>query len=332
LREPTDDERAEQARIDERNGELESALDAAFENDEPADELESEYEANERRSDEIRQGREVVDDALIAQAGVVVYIDDSGDAAIERGLVKQADLQAVKAMAASGSGQMGGVEATGRRQKEPGALSDALTRRLSIERTSALRAALGEAPRVAFVALVHALILQEFAPWKKSAVSVDVRSAATGIGEGEPVGETKRKERAERLRSALPENPDDYWMWTLEQSDGVLMMYLAHCVAEGTDAVLNRSGETKTSAGAPISASHELARALDFDMADWWSATPESYLGAVSKPLIVEAVKEATGDADGAGRLEKMKKGEAVAAAAAALAGTRWLPPALRTL
>jgi ParB family chromosome partitioning protein len=49
----------------------------------------------------------------------------------------------------------------------------------------------------------------------------------------------------------------------------------------------------------------------------------------VSKAKLIEAVREAKGD-EASTRLEKLKKGDAVVAAATALDGTRWLPSLLR--
>lgn len=69
--------------------------------------------------------------------------------------------------------------------------------------------------------------------------------------------------------------------------------------------------------------------ALDLDMADWWTATPAQYLESVPKAKMIEAVTEACGEAE-ARDLAKLKKGEAVAAAAAKLDGKRWLPAPLR--
>jgi len=69
--------------------------------------------------------------------------------------------------------------------------------------------------------------------------------------------------------------------------------------------------------------------ALDVDMADWWTPTPAHYLENVPKAKMVEAVTEACGEAE-ARDLLKMKKGEAIAAAAAKLEGKRWLPAPLR--
>ena len=72
-----------------------------------------------------------------------------------------------------------------------------------------------------------------------------------------------------------------------------------------------------------------LAVALGLDMADWWEPGAESYLAAVPKAKIIQAVVEARGEA-AARDLAAMKKAEAVRVAAERLAGSRWLPAPLR--
>ncbi len=56
----------------------------------------------------------------------------------------------------------------------------------------------------------------------------------------------------------------------------------------------------------------------------------ESYLGRVTKGRIVEAVRQARGDA-AAERITSLKKAEMATAAEELLAGTGWLPEPLRT-
>jgi DNA mismatch repair protein MutH len=53
--------------------------------------------------------------------------------------------------------------------------------------------------------------------------------------------------------------------------------------------------------------SDELAEALSFDMAHWWEATPDTYLQAVPKAKLVEAVTQAV-DAKAGEPIAAMKK------------------------
>jgi ParB family chromosome partitioning protein len=73
-----------------------------------------------------------------------------------------------------------------------------------------------------------------------------------------------------------------------------------------------------------------LAKALNLDMADWWTPTGENYLGRVKKDQILEAISEGTGETN-LEELRKLKKGEFAAAAEGRLSGTRWLPEILKS-
>ena len=84
-----------------------------------------------------------------------------------------------------------------------------------------------------------------------------------------------------------------------------------------------------TTSARPVEAAQPLAALLGLDMVDWWQATAESFFAGVSKAKLLEAVHEAKGS-EVAYRIEKMKKIDAVVAAATSLDGTRWLPILLR--
>jgi ParB family transcriptional regulator, chromosome partitioning protein len=69
--------------------------------------------------------------------------------------------------------------------------------------------------------------------------------------------------------------------------------------------------------------------ALKLDMAHWWQPTRESYLGRVSKTLILSALRKGI-DAAIVNRLADCKKDILVKEAEKRLAGTGWLPEILR--
>jgi ParB family chromosome partitioning protein len=60
-----------------------------------------------------------------------------------------------------------------------------------------------------------------------------------------------------------------------------------------------------------------------------WRPTADNYLGRVTKPRIIEAVREAKGDAT-AVLIEHLKKGDMAREAERLLEGTGWLPEPLR--
>jgi ParB family chromosome partitioning protein len=79
-----------------------------------------------------------------------------------------------------------------------------------------------------------------------------------------------------------------------------------------------------------IAAADALAGVVGLDMAEaGWTPTVDNYLGRVTKPRIIEAVREAKGDAT-AVLIEHLKKGDMAREAERLLAGTGWLPEPLR--
>jgi ParB family transcriptional regulator, chromosome partitioning protein len=103
------------------------------------------------------------------------------------------------------------------------------------------------------------------------------------------------------------------------------MTLLAHCAALSVNAVqepLNRNPRR-------LAHADTLARAVNLDMAASWSPTVDNYLGRVPKARILEAVREAKGDAS-AQLIDHLKKPDMAREAERLLAGTGWLPEPLR--
>jgi ParB family chromosome partitioning protein len=74
-----------------------------------------------------------------------------------------------------------------------------------------------------------------------------------------------------------------------------------------------------------------LARAVGLDMVEaGWRPTVDNYLGRVTKPRILEAVREAKGE-QSAQLIDHLKKAEMAKEAERLLEGTGWLPEPLRT-
>ena len=122
-------------------------------------------------------------------------------------------------------------------------------------------------------------------------------------------------------RARLPADPTELMAFLLGQSVETLQGLLVLCTALTAHA-LHGTGHAKPA--------EVLAGAAELDMADWWEATGDTYLGRVPKSLIVQALAEA-GEAQVGGEVEKLKKADAVSKAEAALAGKRWLPELLRS-
>jgi ParB family transcriptional regulator, chromosome partitioning protein len=113
------------------------------------------------------------------------------------------------------------------------------------------------------------------------------------------------------------------------------MTLLAHCVSLGVNALFEavKGYDGRISAhgvAQRIRAADALACVVGLDMADaGWTPTVDNYLGRVTKPRIIEAVREAKGDAT-AVLIEHLKKADMAREAERLLEGTGWLPEPLR--
>ena len=209
-------------------------------------------------------------------------------------------------------------------------LPDRLLTELTACRTVALREAIGRNPQVAFTAALHALCLKLFYHYAQdSCVELDIKSVAfsTGVpGLNDSAAAVAIEARHTAYAERLPREPGELWAALECLGDDDRALLFAHCIAHGVNAVheaYNR--RPRALAHADI-----LAAAVDLDMAANWVPTAETFIGRVTKARIVEAVREARGDA-AAERLTGCKKPDMVAAAEVQLAGTGWLPEPLRT-
>ncbi|MCP1866142.1 ParB family chromosome partitioning protein [Bradyrhizobium japonicum] len=75
-----------------------------------------------------------------------------------------------------------------------------------------------------------------------------------------------------------------------------------------------------------------LARAVGLDMVQaGWRPTVDNYLGRVTKPRILEAVREARGESS-AQLIDHLKKADMAKEAERLLGGSGWLPEPLRSV
>jgi ParB family chromosome partitioning protein len=327
-KQPTKKEQGELGALDKKQSSLEQELEQEI-TEEREREVNDELQLVTERRAEIEQAREVDDTDARAKAGVLVVLGHDGAVHVERGLVRAEDRKVRRAERSDGEPNTNSSEA----KAEKPEFSDALTRRLTAERSLALRASLATQPVHALTALTHALVLAAFYDDRSTALDIAVRDEAHLQRAGGKFDETKASQALHVLRTelqaALPNDAADLWVWMVEQNQATQVKYLAYCIAPSVNAMQDRASCTHTYTQRPIAASHSLAALLGLDMADWWQATSENYFGSVSKAKLIEAVRDTKGDEESA-RLEKMKKGDAVAAAATALDGTRWLPSLLR--
>ena len=314
--------------VDQRLGEIETAL-AAFE-ERPA----------------------VYDPAEVARAGVFVSIDGEGNLRIERGYVRPEDEPPAEPVDSDGGdapaatdpagtiqravitvGSNGYSEPQGEGEEDDGIkpLSERLVTELTAHRTLALRDALANDPGVAFAAVLHALCLGAFYRMSSgtcleiSAKSASFSTQAPGLADSASAKAIEA--RHQQWAKQLPKDEDDLWAALVAFDGDSQAALFAHCASLSVNAVhepWNRSPRR-------LAHADTLARAVNLNMAAaGWSPTVDNYLGRVPKARILEAVREAKGEAS-AQLIDHLKKPEMAKEAERLLAGTGWLPEPLRT-
>jgi ParB family chromosome partitioning protein len=311
--------------VDQRLGEIETAL-AAFEERPVA-----------------------YDSAEVARAGVFVSIDTDGEFRIERGYVRPEDEPPVEAVESDGGDapvaneppgvaqraviSIGHAEPQPEPEEDDGlkALSDRLITELTAHRTLALRDALAKDPGVAFAAVLHALCLGAFYRMSSgtcleiSAKSATFSTQAPGLADSASAKAIEA--RHQQWAKQLPKNEDDLWHELVGFDGDSQAALFAHCASLSVNAVhepWNRSPRR-------LAHADTVARAVNLDMAAaGWTPTVDNYLGRVPKVRILEAVREAKGEAS-TQLIGHLKKPEMAKEAERLLAGTRWVPEPLRT-
>ncbi|RZI38017.1 DNA-binding protein, partial [Herbaspirillum sp. HC18] len=109
----------------------------------------------------------------------------------------------------------------------------------------------------------------------------------------------------------------------------------AHCASFGVNALYERADRyggrvSAHSVEQRIAEADRLSLAVGLDMAEaGWRPTVANYLGRVTKPRILEAVREGAGER-AAQLIAHLKKGDMATEAERLLAETGWLPEPLR--
>ena len=327
--------RADLAALRKRLDELEAIQ---YDDDENGRELTSDEEAEEQNLQDQCEALYELDSAMVdalrewspeqkAMAGAVVYVGDGGALATACGLVRSEDRKELAAAAqAQGAAAAPSFQSA---PKERAEYSATLCANLTAHRTAAVAAALTQSPKTALAALLHTLIVAEREPWHASPLGVrfddNAGRIANSAEEFDATPAANTLAQAEGWADHLPGDSDSLFAALQATALPDLLDLLARCVARSYSVIAQ---EPKRSARG-FDPAGGIEAALQVDMAEWWSPTPARYLNHVSKAKMIEAVTEAR-NAEAARPIEKMKKPEAIAAAAALLEGSGWLPSTLR--
>ncbi len=219
-------------------------------------------------------------------------------------------------------------------------LPERLVGELTAHRTLALRDAVADNPHVAMTALLHKLCLDTFQHCAPGAcLEVSVRHVFFPVQAPDLKDSLSARAVAERQKAweaELPKDGDALWDWLADLDDDRRAALLAHCVSFGVNALYEKGdryggpGVSVHGVQQRLAQADRLARAVGLDMvAAGWRPTVDNYLSRVTKPRILEAVREAKGD-HAAQLLDHLKKGEMAQEAERLLDGTGWLPEPLR--
>ena len=278
-------------------------------------------------------------EAQKAVAGVVVTITYSGTLDVQAGWVRPEDKKALKAQERAEGGSSGSASIGSSAKREDG-LSAAQVANLTAHRTLALQAHMMSRPDVAFVALVHRMLMVAFykdknrSYWSSatpdSALVLSGRNREHDILKHEDAEQDLRscpatleiERRKDEVRRALPVQ-DGLWSYLAEQSHERLMELLAVATADQLYVV-----QTLSSLGYRGTSADDIARASGFEMADFWSPS-EAFFAKQKKDQILAAIRDVGAEVTPA--MEKMKRSELASVAADAVDGKRWVPPIIRT-
>ena len=298
--------------------------------------------------------------AEIARAGVFVSIDADGHLAADRGYVRAEDEPMQAGSEDLREGETGGADETavatpaqrtvitiGGDQPEDDGDDDAikplperLVSELTAHRTLALRDAVANNPQVALTALLHKLCRDTFQHSAPGAcLEASVRHVFFPVQAADLKDSPSARAVADRhdaWNAELPKDEAALWDWLVSLGDSRRAALLAHCVSFGVNALYEK-GDRYGGVGVSAHGVHQriaqadrLAHAVGLDMVEaGWRPTVDNYLGRVTKPRILEAVREAKGD-QAAQLIDHLKKAEMAKEAERLLDGTGWLPDPLR--
>lgn len=353
----TDEERATCEAFRDEYDRLEAEYAEA---DELPDEIDQRLGEIEQALDAFEQRPAIYDPAEIAIAGVFVSIDADGSLSVDRGYVRPEDELPVEGEGGEAPGTdsitgdpaapavqravitIGGQPAEPEEDEDDGIkpLPERLVIELTAHRTLALRDAVARHPHVAMTMLLHKLVSDTFQ--QRSAASCleanvpHVFFPAQADDLKDSLSAKTVGERHEAWKADVPVDDEALWNWLASLDETSRMALLAHCVSYGVNALYERpnpysgAGVSEHGLKVRLAQADRLARATGLDMVEaGWRPTVSNYLGRVTKPRILEAVREGAGER-AAQLIDHLKKGDMAKEAERLLTDTGWLPEPLR--
>ena len=362
---PLDLSPEEQATIDALNAEM-AKLEAEYQDaDELPDEVDQRLGEIETALASFEDRPVHYELADIAIAGVFVSIDANGSLTVDRGFARPEDVPVTR-VEGTGDGDSGsetdsvsgatagqtvqravitiGGQPTETEDDDEDDAIKPLPERLVIEltayRTLALRDAVANNPHVAMTALLHKFVSDRFMTrMYNGAMEAGVKhiyfpAQDESLADSPPARAVQ--ERHDAWASDIPKDDDALWDWLAGLDDTSRMALLAHCVSYGVNALYERpnphssSGVSQHTLDMRLTQADRLTRATGLDMVEaGWRPTFGNYLNRVTKPRILEAVREAKGE-QAAQLIDHLKKGDMAKEAERLLADSGWLPEPLR--
>lgn len=321
--------------IDQRLQAIEQELEALGDEDEDHEkwrQLGQEGDELEAARESIEIENEVWTDSAKAIAGAVIYLTNSAQVHIDRGLIRPQDRQRANQVAKEqgDSANLGSLPVPKTRPIH----SERLVRQLSAHKVGIVAADLATKPTIALAVLVAQLARSVFGTGYFAyggfglGISLkheDLRGNAPDFKDSKAA--KAMDEQRTRWLAILPtdergELSVDVLTWALAQNTETLLELLAYCVAGTVQGIAFQEKTHPTDLD-------RLAQITGVDPSQWWTATTDSYLGHVNKEQLVSVVTEVLG-ADSALPLVKMKKAEAAEHVQQLLADKPWVPTTLR--
>jgi ParB family transcriptional regulator, chromosome partitioning protein len=308
----------------------------------------------------------VFDPDEVARAGAFVSLRSDGKLAVVRGYVRPADERTEGDDDTGVDSGEGGASGDTNHSARPSAvitiagekpdadddeddtirpLPDRLALELTAHRTLALRDAVAQHPEVALTLLLRKLVTDTFQRGGSSGcLDVSVRHVffqvqASDLKDSPSATSIAARQEAWRNELAVltdDMNEDALWNWLHGLDDASRLALLAHCISYGINALqekVDRYGGTGIRShglNQHLTEANRLGAAVNLDMVEaGWKPTADNYLSRVTKPRILEAVREGAGE-QAAELITHLKKGDMAREAERLLADTGWLPEPLR--